>query len=289
MVRTWARLAGACVLLVWLAACTETATQRRRTVKRKGPDRMVFQEGPEESAYERIPLPPQRVRVQQGSRSSVVGNAAQATAPIPPPLCVGQKYGPSRSVGPTTDGQLIDACRIPSSGPGYIAVSGNAFGTDNTVALLQSAAAVVGRSFPQSPVVVIGALSAENGGFLKPHKSHQSGRDVDIAYLRTTPVQPRRFELTDSSNLDVERTWTFLEALLSTGEVGLVFMDYEIQAILYEALLDNGWTEKGLLPLFQYPAGAGVPRGVIRHAVGHADHFHVRFRCPEGDKPGCVD
>ena len=276
-------------LAALLVACTETPAQRRRAVKRKGVDKMVFQDAPEESAYEKIPLPPQRVRVQQGRHTSVVGSAAQGNFQMPQPVCQPPKDAPSRSVGPTTDGQLVDACRIPASGPGYIAVSPNAFGTDNTVALLQSAAAVVGRSYPQMPVVVIGAISAENGGFLRPHKSHQSGRDVDIAYLRTQPVQPRRFELTDNTNLDVERTWTFLESLLATGEVGLIFMDYEIQAILYEALLDNGWTEQGLQPLFQYPAGANVPRGVIRHATGHADHFHVRFRCPEGDKPGCVD
>ncbi len=270
-----------------LAACSDAAPQRK---KRRPVDRMVFRDGPDENAFERIPLPPQRVRVQARSHSTTVGNVAGTpNFQMPVAICQPQKDQPSRSIGPTTDGQLVDGCRIPSTGLGYIAVNGNAYGTDSTVALLEMAAAQTIRQFQGAPAVVIGAISADGGGFLKPHKSHQSGRDVDIAYLRTTKGQPKRFELTDSSNLDAERTWSFLEALLSTGEVGLVFMDYEIQALLYDALLDNGWTEQSLSPIFQYPAGASVPRGVIRHATGHADHFHVRFRCPEGDKPDCVD
>ena len=221
-------------LIASLLACTEASPQRK---KRRPVDRMVFRDAPEESAYERIPLPPQRVRVQGRTHSATVGNVAGATAfQMPAALCQGGKDVPSRSIGPTTDGQLLDGCRIPSQGPGYIAVSPNAYGTDNTVALLQMAAAQVNRQFQGVPAVVIGALSADGGGFLKPHKSHQSGRDVDIAYLRTTKGQPRRFELTDASNLDPERTWAFLEALLSTGEVGWIFVDYEVQALLYDAL-----------------------------------------------------
>jgi hypothetical protein len=275
------------LLLTSLGACSESTAQRR---KHRPVDRMVFRDAPEENAYEKIPLPPQRVRVQGGTHTATIGAVAGAQLfQMPTPLCQSGKEVPSRSIGPTTDGQLQNACRIPGQGTGYIAVSPNAFGTDNTIALLQMAAAQVNRAFEGVPAIVIGAISAENGGFLRPHKSHQSGRDVDIAYMRTSRGQPRRFELTDASNLDAERTWAFLEALLSTGEVGWIFMDYEIQALLYEALLDNGWTEQGLAPLFQYPAGANVPRGVIRHATGHADHFHVRFRCPEADKPDCVD
>ena len=274
-------------VLATVAACGETTAQRR---KHRPVDRMVFRDAPEENAYERIPLPPQRVRVQARTHTATIGTVVGAPAfQMPEPLCQPPKTQPSRSLGPTTDGQLQDACHIPSQGPGYISTSPNGFGTDNTIALLQMAAAQINRQFEGVPAVVIGAISAERGGFLRPHKSHQSGRDVDIAYLRTTKGQPRRFELTDASNLDAERTWAFLETLLSTGEVGWVFMDYEIQALLYEALLDNGWTEQGLAAIFQYPAGANVPRGVIRHATGHADHFHVRFRCPEADKPDCVD
>ncbi len=273
--------------LASLLGCSDEAPQRK---KRRPVDRMVFRDAPEENAYERIPLPPQRVRVQARPNSATVGNVAGAPPfQMPTPVCQPGKDEPSRSIGPPTDGQLVAGCRMPAQGPGYIAVGANVFGTDNTVALLQMAAYRVTQQFQGVPAVVIGAISADGGGFLKPHKSHQSGRDVDIAYLRTTKGQPRRFELTDASNLDMERTWAFLEALLSTGEVGWVFMDYEIQALLYEALLDNGWTEQGLAPIFQYPAGANVARGVIRHATGHADHFHVRFRCPERDKPDCVD
>lgn len=247
-------------------------------------DKMVFADDPEEGNFEQIPTPKQRVRLQ---RPGVT--ATQVPLQLPNPKCVGNKSSPSKSIGPTTDGSLQNPCKIMSNGPGYVAGGANVFGTDQTVALLQWAAAQLVEQFPGSAPLVIGAISAENGGYLKPHKSHQSGRDVDIGYLHTTRSGLKHFEMTDAGNLDAEKTWAFLEALLTSGEVVFVFMDYNLQAEIYNALLDNGWNEAALAPMFQFPAGPKVPRGVIRHAVGHADHFHVRFRCPEKDKPDCVD
>lgn len=267
----------ACVLLVSCGA---------PEVVDRGPDHMEFADDPDDSALERIPTPRQPVRlVRPVSARAIQALPVQA----PPPRCEGNKAGPSRSVGQATEGTLENPCRIAPSGPGYLSASPNAFATDESVAWIQWAAAQVAQQFPGSPLLVIGSLSAERGGFLKPHKSHQSGRDADLGYFHSNSSGARRFQATDAGNLDAEKTWAFLEALLYTGDVEFVFMDYEIQAALYNALLDNGWTETTLAPMFQYPAGPTVPRGIIRHAKGHADHFHVRFRCPERDKPECVD
>ncbi len=236
---------------------------------------------------ERIAPPVHRpVRLQ---RPTSAKGLQQAPVQAPAPICAIAKRDPSRSIGAANDGTLRDGCRLPMAGAGYVGVGERVWGADATVAWLQWAAAQVALQFPGSAPLVIGALSAENGGFIAPHKSHQSGRDADIGYFHTARSQARRFELTTADNLDAEKTWAFLEALLYTGDVTFIFMDYEIQASMYEALIDNGWTEATLAPLFQYPAGPSIGRGIIRHAKGHADHFHVRLRCVDADKPDCID
>lgn len=260
-----------------------------------GWDQMVFADEQEldDSAVEAIP-PPIRLPARKPARVADAGPPGARPSgvplqgvPVPPPRCDGDKEGPSRSLGPATDGALENGCKMPGSGPGWVQVNRNAWGTDQVVALLQMAAGQLARQYPGS-VLVVGALSAETGGFLRPHKSHQSGRDVDLGYLHLTPG-PRRFQKTDSGSLDGERTWALIETLLYTGQVAMIFMDYELQASLYQDLLAVGWSEDELAPIFQYPAPPHTPRGIIRHSAGHADHFHVRFRCAEGDRPDCAD
>jgi penicillin-insensitive murein endopeptidase len=260
--------------------------------RRGPPDRMVFADDPEDDAIEAVPRA--RVRLQRPERmaSGRPGSARPglATTPMQPPpaRCVGPHENVARSVGSTNDGRLEDGCRIAPQGPGYVAVGERAWGTDEMVAWLQWAAAQVATQFPGSAPLVVGALSAEQGGFIRPHKSHQSGRDVDLGYFHTVRSQARRFELTTASNIDAEKTWALIEALLVTGEVSFVFMDYDIQAVIYDALIDEGWPEQALEPIFQYPSPVNVAKGLIRHAKGHADHFHVRFRCAARDT-GCLD
>lgn len=209
---------------------------------------------------------------------------------LPAPRCANQneREGPSMSVGGVTSGSLESPCRIAASGPGYVSTNKNGFGTEETIALLQWAAALMAEQFPGSPPLVIGAISKAEGGLYPPHKSHQSGRDVDLGYPRTDRAA-RQFLPTDSSTLDTERLWSLLDAWLASGRLGFVFMDYDLQAVLYQDLLDHGYSERQLSPIFQYPAAKSAPQGLIRHAAGHADHLHVRFRCPETDRPSCVE
>jgi len=247
-----------------------------------GYDEMVFADDDAvEAAVTRPPARPVR-------RASAPRPLA-APAVLPPARCDNARDATSRSYGAVTSGGLEQGCRIAAQGPGYLATHKTAaYGTDETVAVLQWAAAAVAQQFPGSPPVVIGALSADGGGVLRPHRSHQSGRDVDIGYFYADRGA-RRFEVADASNLDAERTWALLEALIYTGDVAFVFVDYNLQALLYETLVDAGWSEAALATLLQYPAGPGVARGLLRHAAGHADHFHIRFRCAARDKPECVD
>jgi hypothetical protein len=82
-------------------------------------------------------------------------------------------------------------------------------------------------------------------------------------------------------SLDAEKSWAYLEALLETGAVQYVFVDYRLQKYLRQAAKDMGWPDSELDIIFQYPQGRKTRAGIIRHSSGHDDHFHVRFTCPK--------
>jgi len=61
-------------------------------------------------------------------------------------------------------------------------------------------------------------------------------------------------------------------------------MDHRLQRVLYEYARSQGVSRRKLNRWFQYPRPPQQRQGVIRHVPRHADHFHVRFVCPETDE-----
>ncbi|MBM4387204.1 MAG: penicillin-insensitive murein endopeptidase, partial [Deltaproteobacteria bacterium] len=131
--------------------------------------------------------------------------------------------------------------------------------------------------YPGTADVVIGALSKEGGGRLKPHKSHRNGLDIDIGYYYKDNVQLKYFTPMNEDNLDVEKTFFLIESLISTGMVEYIFMNYSLQKLFHEHAQELGYGEDALDELFQYPGGKKTKAGIIRHAKGHNKHFHVRI------------
>lgn len=173
---------------------------------------------------------------------------------------------------------MSDGVKMPP-GPGYvIKTPAHAWGTQRTVALLRDAVRAYARD-NDGPKVRIGDLSLPGGGPFPPHLSHREGRDVDIGYILRGPnANARYFHDVTATNLDEPRTWALIEAMLATGEVAYIFMDYEIQKRLYAHAEANGVESDRLGSLFQYPNGRRASRGIIRHWRSHRGHFHVRFR-----------
>jgi len=173
---------------------------------------------------------------------------------------------------------MSDGVQMPP-GPGYVLKTpGHAWGTQRTVALLRDAVRAYARD-NDGPKVRIGDLSLPGGGPFPPHLSHREGRDVDIGYILQGPNKDARyFHNVSETNFDEPRTWALIEALLATGEVAYIFMDYEIQKRLYAHAETNGVGSDRLGALFQYPNGRRASRGIIRHWRSHRGHFHVRFR-----------
>src|SRR6185295_16824366 len=108
----------------------------------------------------------------------------------------------------------------------------HAFGTDETIGYLETAISRVAKDFAGSPKLMIGHISAKGGGYLKPHLSHQSGRDVDIGYYYVGGS--RWYQRANVQNLDVERTWALVRALVTQTDVEMLLIDRSIQDLLME-------------------------------------------------------
>lgn len=153
------------------------------------------------------------------------------------------------------------------------------WGTPRAVRLIQTAIGKYWSKNRGGPKIHVGDISRKGGGPFPPHKSHQTGLDVDIGYVLQGPLKDEtRFRKAVEGVLDVERSWKLLKAFLDTGRVRYIFVDYSVQKRLYEYAKKRGVSEDTLDELFQYPRGKKRGRGIIRHWKGHLDHFHVRFK-----------
>ena len=96
--------------------------------------------------------------------------------------------------------------------------------------------------------------------------------------LKGSDANETRFRTGNNGNLDVARTWALIKAFVDNADVRAVFLDYNLQKLLYEHARKQKVSESTLDALFQYPRGKGRGFGIIRHWKGHKDHFHVRFK-----------
>lgn len=204
------------------------------------------------------------------SSAEVGAGAAQDGAP----LCV--------SVGAANNGWLIGG--VPLDADARLQTrEGRNFGTVETIEGIREAVERVHKRFPRhTHRLVVGDISRRSGGRLRPHRSHQSGRDADIGYFHKDKPAPRWFRKARASTIDLPRTWTFIEGLLADGKVEYLFIDYALQGLLYNYALKKRKMSKGKLSrLFAYPRGRRARVGIIRHSSGHRDHMHVRFHSPD--------
>jgi penicillin-insensitive murein endopeptidase len=182
----------------------------------------------------------------------------------------------SMSIGLPNSGSLINAAQLPESPFWERVAPYAAWGTSETVDYLTAALTKVHASFPNSPKLYVGDISAERGGHLAPHLSHQSGRDIDISFFyRKDATWYRR---ANADNLDRERTWAFVRALITETDVRFILIDRSLHPLLREYAESIGEDRAWLDKVFR---GTGLLRGaLVRHAPGHATHLHIRFDSP---------
>ena len=198
------------------------------------------------------------------------GEAARAL----PRLLAALVPGPCLAVGWPSFGRLENGV-LAHSTTGLNVRSRDAWGTPETVAALRRAAQEVATLHPGRTELVVTDISRREGGHLRPHRTHQNGRDVDVLVYRRGPKK--------SDELDLERLWTLLSVLRREGLVEVILLDRGVQGRLYNYARDAvGLPAAELSRLFEYPRSRREGRhALVRHAPGHRGHLHLRFRSTE--------
>ena len=197
-----------------------------------------------------------------------------------------------QSLGHTSGGRLANPTLLPDEPTYYRRRPHRAFGAAHTVDYVRRVARMVKLRHPKVHKLAIGDLSAKRGGKITQHVSHQSGRDVDLGfYFKRKPKgYPESFITATAANLDFAATWTLLKSLADTADddagVQVMFLNYNVQKLIYDWARERGISRGVLRWMFQYPRGRGTLAGLIRHEPGHMGHVHVRFKCPPKDG-GC--
>lgn len=194
-----------------------------------------------------------------------------------------------QSLGAPWAGALHDAAMLEPGEGYFIRRPWRSYGTQTMVDIIERVTTDVADRFYDTHVIAIGDLSAETGGHISDHSSHQSGRDVDIGLIfKEKPAgYPESFVVGNAENLDLEATFVLVEELAKTasedGGALVLFLDFKVQGLLYNWALENGENPEYLAKLFQFPHGRGTCAGMVRHEPNHADHIHARFKCPSSD------
>lgn len=186
----------------------------------------------------------------------------------------------SISVGRPEEGRLINALPFPEASEGgawTVVVPESCWTTEETADAVIAAANQLRAWFPSGAPVRVGQVSGPEGGFLPPHVTHQSGRDVDLGlfYPGEEPFRVKEREKV----MDVAMNWAFVKALLIHGDVQFVLLDWRVQNVLYAYALKHGEDRAWLDSLFR--AGNA---SVFHHARKHRDHFHVRYWNPRAQE-----
>jgi penicillin-insensitive murein DD-endopeptidase len=211
-------------------------------------------------------------------------------------------HAQSLSVGRSSEGKLLGAKALESTEairtlPRRHVRRCLNWATPRLVAALRRAAEAVRQSSADAPPLGVGDLSKARGGPIRPYsRSHQSGRDADLAFYQLDeqgqPVPAEdllSFDARGSAEsgkrrFDARRNWLLVRALLQDPEVDVQWMF--ISRPLRQALLEEARKLNEPAQLLQRA------ERVLHQPTDsspHDDHFHVRIRCaPEERSAGCV-
>jgi len=246
--------------------------------------------------------------------------------------CVGvfADDGSSISIGTHASGALLRGVELPEEGAGYRVPAAwrsrhRQYATEEVVRWLTGAFGRVASELPGS-VAALGDLSSHRGGRSFQHKSHGSGRDVDIFYYAVDsqghPVRPEsamlRFGASGEAvawsppTLDPGARSSRLARAARAGLVRAPLPDARfdarrtwalVRAMLSDPAVEVQWIfiHQALADLLlrEGPSASDDPALVARAAALmhqpsdaqiHDDHMHVRVYCEPSDRAlGCLD
>jgi penicillin-insensitive murein endopeptidase len=207
----------------------------------------------------------------------------------------------SRSLGYAWQGSLTRAVKLTPNAylryvPEYVGTN-HFYGTWQLVQLLERVAQRVAVKLPGARMSV-GEISAQGGGNLPGHASHESGRDVDVGfYMLDAKKQPydafafanfddhgRGRKPNEGLAFDVPRNWELVSRLVTDGDarVQYVFVAQGLKSLLLQEGKRQGASK---VVLDRVARALSPPRE--RHP--HGNHFHVRIYCGPEERPRCRD
>ena len=192
--------------------------------------------------------------------------------------------GPARVIGSYVKGCLGGAEQMPLNGDHWqvMRLSRNRnWGHPDMIALIKRLAAKAHKDAGW-PGILVGDIGQPRGGpALSGHASHQIGLDADI-WLTPMPdhllSRQEREEMSATmmvrdDRLDIDpkawtpQHWMVIRDAAQEPAVQRIFVNAAIKkALCREAKGDRSWLSK------------------VRPWWGHDYHFHIRMRCPDGDK-----
>ena len=190
----------------------------------------------------------------------------------------------AHSIGTYTSGCVRGAATLPVNGQGYqvMRLSRNRnYGHPDLVQFIEK----LGKTAQTQRLgtLLVGDMGMARGGpTLSGHRSHQSGLDADIWYLLSRDAEKRTLTASERESwgapsvLNARETdmnpaqWSpaneqILEAAARMPEVDRIFVNAVIKRQLCKDKRNLDWLQK------------------IRPWYAHADHFHVRLKCPVGN------
>lgn len=208
--------------------------------------------------------------------------------------------GQSFSVGTASRGYLVGGKSLPTDHASLkvrpVSIERRAIhGTHALIEALERASAAVARKWPGSQLYA-GDISAVQGGDIRLHASHNSGRDADLAfYLRDQSggladgpdMNPLGRDGRTQAGLvfDEARNWELVAAILQNPSVQVqwFFVVNHLRKRMLTFAKRTGADER----LIQR---ASITMRQPGDSSPHADHFHVRFFCGLEERlRGCVD
>lgn len=222
----------------------------------------------------------------------------------------------SASLGSHSKGAILHGVAMPFEGAGYEVhpdwrARNRRFSTAAIVRWLTEVFREVDREIPGS-IAYLGDLSDRMGGDSTMHRSHASGRDIDIFYfasdgdgrpLRGLPAmlhfaadgqamrwsvgKPGRIthEPLPDARFDARRNWALVQAVLDNPrvEVQWIFIHRDLAGLLLAEAEREGAPAETV----------GRARAILHQPTDsqpHDDHMHVRVFCDPGDRAlGCSD
>lgn len=224
--------------------------------------------------------------------------------------------GSSLSIGSHAKGALVHGSAMPFEGTGYLVhrdwrLRDHRYGTQEMVDWLTGLFAAVSKADPDSGFY-LGDLSGRRGGEVAKHRSHASGRDVDIFFAasdqgghvmhdlpamlhfagdghaaRWSCAKPGQVihDPVPDVRFDARRNWAIVRAMLSSPlvEVQWIFIDEPLAQLLVAEAEREG----------SPPPLLDKARAILHQptdAQPHDDHMHVRVFCSTRDRAfGCTD